>query len=97
MHVPPMKLLATNVYGTFLGNPNIDNAIRATGPPSINDYSNILSVLGTSTNIVSSKYSNQDVNMDGTIRATGPPTINDYSKLLNILGGSTKVISKPSF
>lgn len=83
--------------GIFLlwgGNTNENSNIRATGPPVINDYSTILSFLGSSTNVLFNQYTAKDVNMDGTVRLTGPPTINDYSKLLNILGSPTTIINE---
>ena len=74
------------------GNTTGDNKVRATGPPTINDYSNLLNFLGGPNNIIFDVYERQDINMDGNVRATGPPTINDYAKLLNILGGATNII-----
>ena len=71
------------------GNVGGDGSIRATGPAFINDASQILSRLGTYTNVVSATYENQDINMDGNIRATGPAFINDSSKLLGFLGTYT--------
>ncbi len=93
----PMKEVQqspTSIFALWGGNTSLNNSVRATGPPSINDYSVILSTLGFPTNIIQNTYSNSDVNMDGTVRATGPPTINDYSKLLNILGTPTNIINE---
>lgn len=87
----PMKLVdasPTAVYALWGGNANGNTTVRVTGPASINDYSAILTALGTST-ILSNTYNEADVNLDGTVRATGPTTINDYSRLLNYLGTSS--------
>ncbi len=91
----PMPLLNTGVYGMFGGNANGNTAVRATGPPTINDYTNILNVLGTPTSIQNNVYNSQDLNMDGILRVTGPPTLNDYTRLLNILGTPTTIITQP--
>ena len=88
-----MKDLGSGVYGMIGGNVNGNTNVRATGPPFINDFSNLLSTLGSSTNILTNQYSRADLNMDGTIRATGPPFINDFSELLSILGTSTTIIN----
>ena len=85
--------LGSGVYGLIGGNVNGNTNVRATGPPFINDFSALLSVLGGSTNILTNQYARADLNLDGTIRATGPPFINDFSKLLNILGSSTAIIN----
>ena len=85
--------LGSGVYGLIGGNVNGNSNVRATGPPFINDFSNLLSTLGGVTNILTNQYARADINMDGTIRATGPPFINDFSKLLNILGSSTAIIN----
>jgi hypothetical protein len=93
----PMKQVQTTptpIFALWGGNTSVNNTVRATGPPTINDYTVILSTLTFPTNIIPNIYSNADVNMDGTIRATGPPTINDYSKLLNILGTPTTIITE---
>jgi hypothetical protein len=88
----PMAEVSTGVWGMWGGNTTGDHMVRATGPPTINDYSNLLNYLGGPTNIVTDVYVRQDINMDGNVRATGPPTINDYAKLLNILGGAINII-----
>lgn len=93
----PMKQVQTTptpIFALWGGNTGVNNTVRATGPPTINDYTVILSTLTFPTNIIPNIYSNADVNMDGTVRATGPPTINDYSKLLNILGTPTTIITE---
>lgn len=92
----PMKQvqMSPDIFALWGGNTSVNNTVRATGPPTINDYSVILNTLGTPTTILTNVYSNADVNMDGTLRATGPPTINDYSKLLNILGAPTTIITE---
>ena len=88
----PMKEVSSGVWAMWGGNTTGDHMIRATGPPTINDYSNLLNYLGGPTNIITDVYTKQDINMDGNVRATGPPTINDYAKLLNILGGAINII-----
>lgn len=80
------------VYLLWGGNTNENTNIRATGPPFINDYVTILSLLGSANNVLFNQYTSEDVNMDGTVRLTGPPTINDYAKLLNILSSPTNII-----
>ncbi len=84
--------LGNNTMGLWAGNTSGDAMVRATGPPFINDYSKLLSYLGSQTNIVFDTYTREDVNMDGNVRAVGPPAINDYSKLLNVLGTVTNII-----
>ncbi|MEM7103679.1 MAG: hypothetical protein AAF502_11145 [Bacteroidota bacterium] len=88
----PMADLGSGVWGMYGGNTTGDTFVRATGPPTINDYSNLLNYLGGPTGIFLDVYTSQDINMDGNVRATGPPTINDYSRLLNILGLPTNII-----
>lgn len=73
------------------GNADSNSVTRATGPSFINDSAQILTRLGTYTNIISSTYDTADVNMDGTIRATGPSFINDSAKLLSFLGVYTNI------
>lgn len=92
----PMKQVQTNpaVFALWGGNTSLNNTVRMTGPPSINDYTVILNTLGAPAGIQSNVYSNSDVNMDGTVRLTGPASINDYSKLLNILGVYTNIITE---
>lgn len=93
----PMKQVQTTptaIFALWGGNSSANNSVRATGPPSINDYSVILNTLGSATNIIPNVYSNADINMDGTIRMTGPPTINDYTKLLSILITPTTIITE---
>lgn len=93
----PMKAVQTTpteIFALWGGNTSVNNTVRATGPPAINDYTVILNTLGFPANVLPNIYSNADVNMDGTVRATGPPTINDYSKLLNILGTPTTIITE---
>ncbi len=92
----PMKQVQASpaIFALWGGNTSLNNTVRATGPPSINDYSVILNTLGAPAGIQSNVYSNSDVNMDGTVRVTGPPAINDYSKLLNILGAPTNIITE---
>jgi len=81
-------------YALWAGNVKADRFIRATGPPTINDYTHLLKRLGASTTILTNVYDDADINMDGIIRATGPVSINDYSKLLNTLGSSTTIIQE---
>lgn len=92
----PMKQVQTSpaVFALWGGNTSLNNTVRVTGPPSINDYTVILNTLGAPAGIQSNVYSNADVNMDGTVRLTGPASINDYSKLLNILGVYTNIITE---
>ncbi|MFN0013771.1 MAG: hypothetical protein ACKVU2_04410 [Saprospiraceae bacterium] len=92
----PMKQVQTNpiIFALWGGNTSLNNTVRMTGPPSINDYTVILNTLGAPAGIQSGVYSNADVNMDGTVRLTGPASINDYSKLLNILGVYTNIITE---
>ncbi len=93
----PMKAVQTAptaIYALWGGNTSVNNTVRATGPPAINDYTVILNTLGFPANVQPNVYSNADVNMDGTVRVTGPPAINDYSKLLNILGVPTAIITE---
>lgn len=90
----PMADLGGGVYGLYGGNASGNNNVRATGPPFLNDYTNLLLFLGSPTNIISGQYVDEDINMDGTVRVTGPPFINDYSKLLNTLGNPTTIISE---
>ncbi len=94
--VNPMKQVQITppVFALWGGNANANTSVRATGPVALNDYSTILTTLGTPTNVLSNIYSNADLNMDGTVRATGPATINDYSRLLNILGVPTTIINE---
>lgn len=73
------------------GNVSGDGVVRATGPSFINDASQIITRLGTFTNVVTGTYGDEDVNMDGNIRATGPSFINDSSRLLSFLGLFTNV------
>lgn len=79
------------LYG---GNVDYNTQIRASGPPSINDDSKLLSRLGVPTAIVTGVYEPFDINMDGTIRASGPPAINDRSKLLSILGSAIVILTE---
>ncbi len=88
----PMADLGSGIWGMYAGNADGNTMVRATGPPTINDYSNLLNFLGGPTGIISNIYSRQDFNMDGNVRATGPPVINDYSRLLNVLGTPTNII-----
>ena len=88
----PMSDLGNGVWGMWGGNTTGDATVRATGPPTINDYSNLLNFLGGPNGIITDIYSRRDINMDGNARATGPPSINDYSRLLNILGTSVNII-----
>jgi len=94
--VNPMKQVQTSpaIFALWGGNTSLNNTVRMTGPPSINDYTVILNTLGAPAGIQSNVYSNSDVNMDGTVRLTGPASINDYSKLLNILGVYTNIITE---
>ena len=77
----------------FAGNANGANVvsaaqkqIRMTGPPSINDYSQLLSTLSDLyVSIIFNVYDDSDLNLDGNVRMTGPPVINDYSTLLKQL------------
>ncbi|NNE29235.1 MAG: hypothetical protein HKN16_06340 [Saprospiraceae bacterium] len=84
----------SGVFALWGGNTSGNNNVRATGPPFINDYSQIINILGSATGILTNQYADQDVNMDGTIRATGPPFLNDYSKLIGILGSPTTIITE---
>ncbi len=86
------KDLGGGVLAMWGCNANYNNSIRASGPPAINDYSNVLNYLGTPSTIQTNVYVPQDFNMDGTVRVSGPPAINDYSRLLNILGTPTTII-----
>ncbi|MEL6274596.1 MAG: BspA family leucine-rich repeat surface protein, partial [Bacteroidota bacterium] len=88
----PMEEVSTGIWAMWGGNTTGDNAVRVTGPPFINDYSNLLNYLGGPTNIQFGVYVRQDINMDGNVRVTGPPTINDYSRLLSILGSVTRIL-----
>lgn len=92
--INPMTEVGDGIWAMWGGNTTGDNSVRATGPPAINDYSNLLHYLDGTTNIQSDVYIPQDINMDGILRATGPPTINDYAKLLNFLGGAVNIISE---
>jgi hypothetical protein len=82
--------LGSGVYGLRKGNVNNDGRISKTGPPTINDYTALLNVLGANTYSLNI-YSGGDINMDGDVRKVGPLTINDYSALLNSLGVSTSI------
>lgn len=86
--------LGGGVLGMWGGNADSNGSVRATGLAAINDYSNLLSQLGTPTNIQTNVYMSQDLNMDGMLRVSGSTTINDYSKLLNILGTVTNIINE---
>jgi len=92
----PMKQVQASpaVFALWGGNTSLNNTVRVTGPPSINDYTVILNTLGAPAGIQSNIYSNADVNMDGSVRLTGPASINDYSKLLSILGVYTNIITE---
>ncbi len=93
----PMKLVdssPTDVYALRGGNVNENTSVRATGPSTINDYSAILTVLGSTSTILTSVYSKADVNMDGNVRATGPTSVNDYSRLLNYLGTTSTILTE---
>lgn len=94
---PPMATLATNIYGMYGGNINVDRTTRKTGSATLNDYSLLLSGVNSAVapgpSIV---YRREDFNMDGNVRKTGSPTTNDYSKFLNILGVSN-IITQPLF
>lgn len=78
----------------WAGNANGDAAVRMSGPAGINDASNIISTLGSFSNITSNIYLRQDVNMDGTLRASGPAGINDITRILNTLGAFSTIISQ---
>jgi len=82
--------LGSSVYGLRKGNVNNDGRISKIGPPTINDYTALLNVLGANTYSLNI-YSSGDINMDGDVRKVGPLTINDYSALLNSLGVSTSI------
>lgn len=88
----PMVEVSTGAWALWGGNADGDNAVRATGPASINDYAKLLNYLGTPNTIITGAYTREDINMDGNVRVTGPSAINDYAKLLNILGSPTTII-----
>jgi len=93
----PMKQVQTTpsaIFALWGGNTSVNNTVRASGPPAINDFTVLLNTLGFATNVLFSVYSNADINMDGTVRMTGPPAINDYTKLLTILGATTNIITE---
>ena len=81
---PAMPTLASGIFGMFGGNSNGDANLRVSGSASISDYQRILTTLGGSL-ILSSVYSQSDVNMDGNVRVSGSASISDYQRILAIL------------
>ena len=83
----------------WAGNANDDLAVKMSGlTVANNDYLKLLNTLGSSTAIISSVYSKQDLNMDGKVNMAGlTPANNDYLKLLNSLGSNTKTVTQPTF
>ena len=65
-------------------------SIRVTGAPVVNDYSAILSALGSAA-VLNNVYHVADLNLNGNIRVTGSPAVNDYTFLLNVLGTNTSL------
>ena len=94
-----MATVGTNIFGMWAGNANDDIAVKMSGlTVANNDYLKLLNTLGSSTAIISSVYSKQDLNMDGKVNMAGlTPSNNDYLKLLNSLGSNTKTVTQPTF
>ncbi len=94
-----MATVGTNIFGMWAGNANDDIAVKMSGlTVANNDYLKLLNTLGSSTAIISSVYSKQDLNMDGKVNMAGlTPANNDYLKLLNSLGSNTKTVTQPTF
>jgi len=94
-----MATVGTNIFGMWAGNANEDIAVKMSGlTVANNDYLKLLNTLGSSTAIISSVYSKQDLNMDGKVNMAGlTPANNDYLKLLNSLGSNTKTVTQPTF
>ena len=84
----------SGLWATYAGNANGDSSsssaykqIRMSGPPSINDYTQLLDALGFDpSTLVADVYDTEDLTMDGNIRMSGPPSINDYTRILEALG-----------
>lgn len=94
-----MKDLGAGKFGLWGGNANANTTIRANGGanPAINDYAFLINLTlgGNATLLLTSLYSNADLNLDGTVRANGGanPSINDYAFLINsTLGGNATLI-----
>ena len=90
-----MKDLGGGVFGMWGGNANSNASVRASGPPTLNDYLYLINTTlgGDVTLILSNVYNSADMNMDGTVRASGPPTLNDYLFLINsVLSGNVTII-----
>jgi hypothetical protein len=96
---PAMASVAGSKYALWGGNANGDLSVNISGFSAANsDYLKLRNTLGTSTNVLSNIYSNQDMNMDGSVNISGFSAANsDYLKLRNILGTSTNTISQPTF
>jgi len=82
---PPQFLVGGGNYGLYKGNVIADAAIRKAGTGAINDYSALLTYIGTNP-FVLNVYALADVNLDGDVRKAGGGTINDYSALLLSIG-----------
>ncbi len=91
-----------NNAGAYLmwgGNANDDIKTTMLGAfTSVNDYSKLLNVLGSSINTINGTYSKQDLNLDGKVTMLGAfASVNDYSRLLNVLGSSIITVTQPTF
>lgn len=87
-----MATIGSGKFALRGGNVIPDNTIRSTGLPAVNDYTKILALLGSTTNVLSNVYNQADVNLNGSVRATGLPGINDYTQLLNFIGAGVSLI-----
>lgn len=87
------------VYLMWGGNANDDIKTTMLGAfPTVNDYTKLLNVLGSSINTINGTYSKQDLNLDGKVTMLGAfPSVNDYSRLLNVLGSSINTVTQPTF
>lgn len=89
-----MKNMGNGVFALWGGNGSVTGTgattVRATGAPTVNDYSVLLMLLNGQVQ-VGPIYSGMDYNMNGTVRVTGTPQVNDYTFLLNVLGATPVV------
>ncbi len=89
----PQKDLGSSIYGMWGGNANGNTNVRWNGPA--NDKGQLLNTIlsGNTSNVLTSVYSDGDLNFDKKVRWNGPG--NDKGYLLNtVLSGNTSTILK---